>query len=179
MGKSGGQVKIFEERWTKQMQEKAEKRVEMLKKRVKRCVCKSCGGKLSLRQLDYNEFEDARIEIFCDNCDRLEFGIEPEIYTSAQYYVDEFIYCNPGCYDHLENFEDLKNENIMADYYLFKWKGAKFDSITNSGDRIAGFTITGNTMEEMIQKHNTINERIRVISTDGKDMMRHDLLTEL
>ena len=63
MGKSGGQVKIFEERWTKQMQEKAEKRVEMLKKRVKRCVCKSCGGKLSLRQLYYNEFEDARIEI--------------------------------------------------------------------------------------------------------------------
>jgi len=104
--------------------------------------------------------------------------IEPYV-ADCKYYVDEFIYCNPGCYDHLENFEDLKNENIMADYYLFKWKGAKFDSITNSGDRIAGFTITGNTMEEMIQKHNTINERIRVISTDGKDMMRHDLLTEL
>ena len=72
------------------MQYHNEKRVEMLKKRVKRCVCKSCGGPLSLRQLDYNDFEDARIEIFCNQCDRLEFGIEPEIYTSAQYYVDEF-----------------------------------------------------------------------------------------
>ena len=104
--------------------------------------------------------------------------IEPYV-ADYKYYVDEFIYCKSGCYDHLENFEDLKNENIMTDYYLFKWKGAKFDSITNSGDRIAGFTITGNTMEEMIQKHNTINERIRVVSTDGTDMMRHDLLTEL
>lgn len=72
------------------MQNQSEKRLEMLKKRVTRCVCKSCGNPLSLRQLDYNEFEDARIELFCDHCDRLEFGIEPELYTSAQYYVDEF-----------------------------------------------------------------------------------------
>lgn len=104
--------------------------------------------------------------------------VEPYV-ADCKYYVDEFIYCKPGCYDHLENFEELKNENIMTDYYLFKWKGAKFDSVTNSGDRIAGFTIMGNTMEEMIQKHNTIAKRIRVISTDGKDMMRHDLLTDL
>ena len=66
------------------------KRLEMLKNRVERCVCKSCGGPLSLRQIDFNDFDEARIEIFCDHCDRLEFGIEPEIYASAQYYVDEF-----------------------------------------------------------------------------------------
>lgn len=66
------------------------KRLDMLKDRVGRCVCKSCGGALSLRQIDFNDFEEARIEIFCDHCDRLEFGIEPEIYASAQYYVDEF-----------------------------------------------------------------------------------------
>lgn len=65
-------------------------RVEMLKCRVERCVCKSCGGSLSLRQIDFNDFEEARIEIFCDQCDRLEFGIEPEVYASAQYFVDEF-----------------------------------------------------------------------------------------
>lgn len=67
-----------------------EKRLEMLKKRVQRCVCKSCGSSLSLRQIDFHDFEDARIEIFCEQCDRMEFGIEPEIYTSARYYVDEF-----------------------------------------------------------------------------------------
>ena len=67
-----------------------EKRLEMLKKRVQRCVCKSCGSSLSLRQIDFHDFEDARIEIFCEHCDRIEFGIEPEIYTSARYYVDEF-----------------------------------------------------------------------------------------
>ena len=53
---------------------------------------------MSLRQLDFNEFEDARIEIFCDRCDRMEFGTEPEIYSSAQYYVDEF---------HINQYPDL------------------------------------------------------------------------
>ena len=40
------------------MQNQNEKRLDMLKKRVNRCVCKSCGNTLSLRQLDYNEFEE-------------------------------------------------------------------------------------------------------------------------
>ena len=61
---------------------KEAKRVLLLNERVKRCVCKSCGGKLSLRMLDFDEFEKTRIDIFCDNCDRLEFGIEPEIYQA-------------------------------------------------------------------------------------------------
>ena len=69
---------------------KENKRVAMLNERVKRCVCKSCGGPLSLRMLDFNEFENTRIDIFCDNCDRLEFGIEPEIYRAALYYTEEY-----------------------------------------------------------------------------------------
>ena len=69
---------------------KEAKRVLLLNERVKRCVCKSCGGKLSLRMLDFDEFEKTRIDIFCDNCDRLEFGIEPEIYQAALYYVQEY-----------------------------------------------------------------------------------------
>lgn len=68
----------------------SEKRVTMLKSRAQRCVCRSCGERLSLRQIDFNDFEDARTELFCERCDRLEFGTEPEIYASAQYYVDEY-----------------------------------------------------------------------------------------
>lgn len=81
-----------------------EKRLDMLKDRVGRCVCRYCGGPLSLRQIDFNDFEDARIEIFCDACDRIEFGVEPEIYTSAAYYVDEF---------HVNPFKDL-GDNVLS-----------------------------------------------------------------
>ena len=66
----------------------SEDRVETLKRRSKRCCCKYCGGPLSLKRITFNDFEDARIEIYCDSCDRIEYGIEPEIYRSAQNFVD-------------------------------------------------------------------------------------------
>lgn len=95
------------------------------------------------------------------------------------YLVNEFIYCKPGVFDHLEGFETLKETGIIEDFYLFKWRGAKLDSISNSGDRIAGFTILGDTMEELNQKHNTVNATFKVLAPSGEDIARHDLLTEI
>lgn len=112
------------------MQYQNEKRVEMLKKRVKRCVCKSCGGPLSLRQLDYNDFEDARIEIFCNHCDRLEFGIEPEIYTSAQYYVDEF---RINMYPDMGNNQLARRMSIASVADIMSWAMQNLGYLTKEG----------------------------------------------
>lgn len=112
----------------------------------------------------------------------LTLGLKPHVeYDPAccKYLADEFIYCHPGFYDHLEGFDALKQEGIMDDYYIFKWKGAEFTGVESSGDRVAGFTVTANTLEEFYSKHNTIASRIKVISDSGADIMRHDLLTEL
>lgn len=67
----------------------SQNRVDVLKKRVKRCVCKYCGEPLHIKRITFNKFEDARIEIYCDHCQRIEFGIEPEIYHSAKNFVDQ------------------------------------------------------------------------------------------
>ncbi len=67
----------------------------------------------------------------------------------------------------------------MKDYYVFKWKGAEFDTISNSGDRVAGYTVTADSLNELITKHNEIRKMIRVEDADGNDIMRHDLLTDL
>lgn len=66
----------------------SESRVKNLKQRTKRCVCKYCGGKLKLRRIIFSAIDDARIEIFCNECNRIEFGVEPEIYQSAKYFVE-------------------------------------------------------------------------------------------
>ena len=112
------------------MQYQNEKRVEMLKKRVKRCVCKSCVGPLSLRQLYYNDFEDARIEIFCNHCDRLEFGIEPEIYTSAQYYVDEF---RINMYPDMGNNQLAYRMSIASVADIMSWAMQNLGYLTKEG----------------------------------------------
>ena len=50
--------------------------------------------------------------------------------------------------------EELKNDGEIYDYYLFTWKGAQFDSVENSGDRVGGFTVCADSYDELIRKHN-------------------------
>ncbi len=98
---------------------------------------------------------------------------------NEQFFATEFIYCKPGIFDHLENFDELKDKGVITDYYCFKSKGSEFDSVANSGDRIAGFSMVGNTVEELNSKHNIAVKELRVINSCGEDMMRRDLLPEL
>lgn len=97
----------------------------------------------------------------------------------AQLFATEFIYCKPGVFDHLENFEELKEQGVISDYYCFKSKGSEFDTIQNSGDRVGGFSIVGKTIEELNKKHNVAVSKLRVIDVNGQDMMRYDLLGPL
>ena len=111
----------------------------------------------------------------------LTLGNKPyiDVRTSkTKYMVDEYIYCNDGIYDHIEGFNLLKDNNTIVDYYVFRWKGSKFDSIENSGDRIGGFTIEGDSIEELKEKHDLVNKTVKVISLTGKDIMRHDFLSD-
>lgn len=109
----------------------------------------------------------------------LTLGNKPHIEVkkpSAKYMVDEYIYCKPGVFDHIEGFDELKKENVLVDYYVFRGKGSTFNSINNSGDRVGGFSIQSNTLEELREKHDRANRSVRVVSVSGEDIMRHDLL---
>lgn len=109
----------------------------------------------------------------------LTLGKKPHVAPTApenQYIVNEFIYCKAGVYDHVEGFDELKAENVLSDYYIFKNKGAAFNTVTNSGDRIAGFTIQADDLDELKYKHERAADELRVYDSEGNDMMRHDLL---
>ena len=67
-------------------------RTQELQGRTKRCVCRYCGGSLEVRSIVFNDILDARTELFCAHCDRVEYGVEKEIYQSARYFVETFDY---------------------------------------------------------------------------------------
>lgn len=89
---------------------------------------------------------------------------------------NEFIYCSSGIFSHFEGSEELVSSGVLQGFYPFKNQGEKFEKVESSGDRIAGFTIIGKTMYEVIKKHNIVVEKIKVIDINGNDIMRHDLL---
>lgn len=102
-----------------------------------------------------------------------------DVKSESKLITNEFLYAYPGVFDHLEGFEELKQEGILAEYWQFKWKGAEIQNAATSSDRVASITIKADTFEELVSKHNIAAERIKLIDINGKDIMRHDLLTEI
>ncbi len=93
-------------------------RLDMLKNRTKRCVCKYCGGKLTLRQIFFSEIDEARIEIFCKDCNRIEFGVEPEIYKSACFFVEQTDF---NYFQNMDNTDAIAQMNIAKVSELMSW----------------------------------------------------------
>ncbi len=111
----------------------------------------------------------------------LTLGKKPqlEIKRSKNFIINEFFYCNPGVLDHLEGFDELVEEGVIAEYYQLKAKGVEFKEIQSSGDRVACFTIEDESFEEAKRKHAEASRRVKAISVEGKDILRHDLSDNL
>lgn len=96
--------------------------LDTLKTRAARCVCKYCGSPLKVERIMYHNCEAARSELFCPKCGRIEFGVEPEVYLAAKYYIDTF---HLNLYQGLEDNEQRRRMNIAKIYEIMDWQNAK------------------------------------------------------
>lgn len=111
----------------------------------------------------------------------LTLGIKPhvgEVKRAQTYTVNEFVYCKPGVLARVEGLEELLAEGIVNECSTFKQPGVKFEEIRSSGDRLAYFSIEADSVEELKRRHAIANERIKAISTEGEDLIRHDLIAK-
>ncbi len=109
----------------------------------------------------------------------LTLGLKPHVekFTPpSTVIVNEFVYCNPGTLESIDGFEELLQEGIIQDYKQFKMPGAVFGKINGSGDRVAYFSIEAQNIDELKERHAVANSKIRAISTEGTDLIRHDLI---
>lgn len=112
----------------------------------------------------------------------LTLGLKPHVELRGpenKYIVNDFIYCNPGVFDHLEGFEELVQQGILSDYRPLRPQGFKSGGARSSSDRVAGFTVQADSLEEFNRKHQTVVDSVKVVDVNGNDIMRHDLLPEL
>lgn len=98
--------------------ENTRERIEALKTRSKRCVCKYCGAPLKVKSILIAEFLEARIELYCDNCERIEYGVEPEIYASAKYFVEEMGF---NAYPGMDDSIATRQMNIAKVAEIISW----------------------------------------------------------
>lgn len=87
-----------------------------------------------------------------------------------------YTYCTPGIIDHIEGLEDMKNEKVIDEYFIYKTNGMEITHSETSGDRPLGYLVTADTAEELDAKIKTVDNHIRVFDTNGKDILIHNLV---
>ena len=90
--------------------------------------------------------------------------------------VNDFVYCKSGILDHFEGFDELEKEGVINEFHSVRSKGTHVKGVTSSTDRVAGMNIVAESIEEYNKKLSIINQNVKVMDTEGNDMMRHDLL---
>ena len=114
---------------------------------------------------------------------KLTLGEKPHVGELKKFdkmIVNEFLYCSEGVFSKIEGMDELLADGVISDYSVFKSAGTKFaDEINASGDRIAYFSIEANDLDDARRRHKIANGKIKAISEDGKDIIRHDLLDNL
>lgn len=139
--------------------------------------CARTGGNMKYLLIKYS----CGVDVISAAID-LSVGIVPEINpvdTGNRYVVNDFIYCYPGKFERLEGFEQLKEAGVLTEYHALRPVGTEAKGVHSSSDRIAGFTVTADSLEEFNKKHRQVVCNTKVIDINGKDIMRHDLLPEL
>ncbi len=109
----------------------------------------------------------------------LTLGIKPhvcDLIKNEKIVVNEFVYCKPGVLDKLTGFEELLGDGIITEYSQFKASGTAFGAINGSGDRVAYFSIEADNEEDLKLRHKIANNKIRALTTECEDLIRHDLI---
>ncbi|MED9781305.1 MAG: hypothetical protein UGE23_07915 [Peptococcaceae bacterium] len=109
-------------------------RVERLKERAKHCCCRYCGGALHVRQIVFYTQADARIELYCDQCQKIEYGVEKEIYDGAKSLVAT------TAFNHFPDMEDNEQRlqiNIAKVCDLTTWQLKHLGLLTDRGFNVS------------------------------------------
>lgn len=83
-----------------------------------------------------------RIEIFCKNCNRIEFGVEPEIYKSAKFFVEK---TNFNYFQNMDNTDSILQMNIAKVSEIMSWTCQNIGILDDNG-----FTVPLNVNENFI-----------------------------
>lgn len=125
-------------------------RVERLKQRAKYCCCRYCGSELHVRQIVFHTQAMARIELYCDQCQKIEYGVEKEAYASAKAFVEanQFNY-----FPDMEDNEQRLQMNIAKVCNITSWQ-LRYLGLTDE----AGLTVPVHINEYAMEQCTTVED---------------------
>ena len=139
--------------------------------------CARTGGNMKWLLIKYS----SGVDVITATID-ITLGLEPDLElkdTGHKIVVDDFIYCYPSVFDHFEGFDEMVERGLINEFHPARAKGTQMRGVNSSSDRVAGMNIVADSLEDFNNKEKIILENVKVIDTNGKDIMRRDLIPPL
>lgn len=108
-------------------------RMKELADRASHCVCKYCGSPLEVRLVVFGKMEEAGAELYCTNCDRIEYGTEPIIYQQAKYFIESMGFTSDS---ELEDDQLVKRQSVAKVCEIMMWHDMKLGFLDTTGFKI-------------------------------------------
>ena len=89
-----------------------------LKERAERCCCKMCGKPIAPKLIIYDRYGGHGVELFCSECQKIEYGTEPSIYQLAKEFIDEFEF---NYFPDMEENDRCEKLNAAKLCEIFSW----------------------------------------------------------
>lgn len=108
-------------------------RMQELANRAEHCCCKYCGAPLEVRLIVFGKVEEAGAELYCTNCDRIEYGTELLIYQQAKYFVESMGFSSEP---DLEDDQVAKRQSVAKVCEIMMWHDMKLGILDTTGFNI-------------------------------------------
>lgn len=100
--------------------------------------------------------------------------------SPVHYIVEEYLYAHAGRLTEHAGADLLLQDGTIAEYYRFMPEGTELAGrVQSSGDRVAGFRLEAATADEIREKHRRALQGVKLLSDEGVDLMRRDLIEPL
>ena len=103
---------------------------ETIERRAARCVWKYCGQPLSVQFILFNKYGGQGRELYCRACSRIEYGVEPEVYTLAERFVNELEF---NYFLDMDEDATTRQLNIAKVGEIMTWTLLKLGALTEDG----------------------------------------------
>ncbi|MGN0182430.1 MAG: ATP-grasp domain-containing protein [Candidatus Ornithomonoglobus sp.] len=90
-------------------------------------------------------------------------------------YSTNLLYMNVGEFDHIEGLDELKNEGIVKETFIYKQKGDIIDSDMRSGNRVGAFILEADSYEALRENAVKAFDKIKVVDSNGEDLLKREI----
>lgn len=104
-------------------------------------------------------------------------GLKPTIKFEKQvrFATMNYVYCNNGLFVKIEGREEIRKRNLIVSDFQYKMENNLITKHETSGDRVMGYLVVADTLEEMAEKINTIDNTLKIMDDKGNDIMIHNI----